>query len=195
MLIQDNPSIGRRTPQAARVLVIVLTGADARALPTAADLLHWRRQNPLAAWAQVAVQSEPAAIIEAVTAACVEMNVDPDQMILIGTGSTGRLALELVLDGHLACAGIVAADVSCATLRSPIVSTATAVRLVARMDTPAQPRGLIDALRAADIDERIMMLSAGARRDAQAIAGATGTFLLELIATISRRAGNGVRSR
>ncbi|KJC59684.1 hypothetical protein UP10_17195 [Bradyrhizobium sp. LTSPM299] len=180
-------------------MVTVVSDANAPAMSMAADLQRWRQQNPLAVWARADVpggsaELRRAALIAAVTASRDRWHKHPTHLILLGAGAAGRLALELVLEDVLACAGIVVADIPCAPPRLPIVSSTTAVRLVVRKDGPVPADGLIDALRAADLDERILMLPPGATRDAQAIASATGTFLLELVATISRQASNGVRS-
>jgi hypothetical protein len=200
MFRSGNPQVGRRAAEAtARVLVTIVTDANAPAMPATADLLRWRQQNPLAVWAHVDVPSGPtelrrAALIVAVTAVRDQRHKHPAQMILLGVGVAGRLVLELVLEGALACAGIVVADIPCGQLRSPIVWRTTAVRLVVHKDGSVPAHGLIDALRAADLDERILMLPPGGAHDAAAMASATGTFLLELVATTSRQASNGVRS-
>ncbi|WP_426440698.1 hypothetical protein [Bradyrhizobium genosp. P] len=200
MFRSANPQIGRHAAEAtARVLVTTVTDANAPAMPSTADLLRWRQQNPLAVWTHVDVPSgsaelRRAALIVAVAAARDPRHRHPSQLILLGARAAGRLALELVLEGVLACDGIVVTDIPCGPLRSPIVLRTAAVRLVAHKDGPVSEHGLIDALRAADIDERILMLPPGSARDAEATASATGTFLLELVATISRQASNGVRS-
>jgi hypothetical protein len=199
MFISGNAESRLDTPvMAAEVMVAVITWQAAPAMPAGADLARWKRLNPLAIWTQILLPTGPvcswrAAMVEAVTAALNRRHMRSAQLILLGTGEAGRLALELVLEGQFACAGIVVIDVACGPLPSPIAPTTTAVRLVAH-DEPgaAQQDGLVTALRGADIDERIIMLKPSGAHDAQTIASAAKAFLLELVATVSCRASNGV---
>lgn len=96
----------------------------------------------------------------------------------------GRAALELVLRGTIDCAGLLAIAVPCAALPFRIVPTAAAIRLVmTHQDAPAD---LTTALRAADIDTRIIGFAPGATNDSQAAASAAETFVLELVANATR---------
>jgi hypothetical protein len=184
---------------AARVMVAVIAEPYAT-VPAMTDLARWRRLNPLAVWAQIVVQAGPtpsqqATLVGAVTDALNRRHMRPTQLILLAAGMTGRLALDLVLAGVFPCAGIVAVDIPCTALRTPIVPTAAAVRLVVREQAmPSAPDDLLGALRASEIDERIMRLKPAGAHDAHAVASAAEAFLLELVATVSREAGNGVRS-
>lgn len=110
------------------------------------------------------------------------------QSILLAEGEVARAALELVLQGALDCAGILAIALSCAALPFRIVPTAAAIRLVVRReDRGDTPVDLITALRAADIDARIIGFDSAAAKDARAAGNATETFVLELVANASRQ--------
>jgi hypothetical protein len=199
MFISGNTELRLDTPvMAAEAMVAVLAERGAPEMPAGADLARWKQLNPLAIWTQIPLPTGPvsswrAAMVEAATAALNMRHMRPAQLILLGAGETGRLALELVLEGRFACAGIVVIDIACDPLPSSIAPTTTAVRLVAH-DGPGAARqdSLVTALRGADIDERIIMLKPSGAHDAQAIASAAEAFLLELVATVSCRASNGV---
>lgn len=100
--------------------------------------------------------------------------------------------LELTLRGELPCGGIVAIDVASDALSFPVVPTVTAIRLVIHHNDEEPQGSLIGALRAADLDARIINLDLAAGRATEAAAAsATETFVLELVATIGRRTTDG----
>jgi hypothetical protein len=177
---------------AAKVMVAVLTRPNAPLIVTPAKLTHWRRLTPLARWCTVPLRDAGSdAIMHGVAAELARQGAQPHEVILVVEGGTGRIALELVMQGALACAAILAIAVPCAALPFAIVPTATAVRLVVSCeDTPAD---LIRALHAADIDARIVRLNPLASRDAQTVANAAETFVLELVANASRHIRHQVR--
>jgi FlaA1/EpsC-like NDP-sugar epimerase len=180
-----------------RVLVVALFQKSAVDNVVAAGVMRWKRLNPSAAWTSVNLAS-PRLTSESVGRMLVlalrRQDMKADQLIIIGAGSVGRLALELVLQGDLACAGILAIDVDCSPLRKDIAATTSAIRLVvheAECETSAGD--LLVNLRAADVDERIMMLRS-VDEDPAATARAAETFLLELVAIGSRQRSNKVRA-
>jgi hypothetical protein len=176
----------RPAHDAAKAMVAVMTGPDAPLIVTPAKLTHWRRLTPLALWCAVPVRDAgPDAILHSVAAELARQGVQPHQLILLVEGKTGRAALELVLQGALACAAILAIAVPCGALPFAIVPTAAAARLV--VDCEDAPNDLIGALRAADIDARIIRLDPQASRDARTVANAAETFVLELVANACRQ--------
>jgi hypothetical protein len=109
-------------------------------------------------------------------------------LILLGEGTLGRTALELVLQGALACGGLIAIGQLGHALPFRTVSTSAAIRLVVHDDgRTAAPDDLIHALRASDIDERIIRLNAAAANERRVVASAAETFILELVALIGRQ--------
>jgi hypothetical protein len=136
---------------------------------------------------------EPAGTSSGVAAALDRFGMAPRQLILLGEGPVARRALEFVLRGVLRCGGIVAIDVSCGALPFRILPTVTAIRLVVHDDgSQRSPDSLIGALRAADLDARIINLGTAAGCAGGAAASAAETFVLELVATIGRQARDGV---
>jgi len=172
---------------------MVVTGPDRRVGGIARALPHWRRLTPLATWAHLNLRSgDRAEILGAIDAVREQQGVPERQLILLGEGIAARGVLELVLQGALACAGLLAIGVSCDALSFPIAPTATAIRLVVSPQTRAAPDALIDALRAADIDERIIKLDPAVGNDA--LIAAAETFVLELVATVGHQVRHGART-
>jgi hypothetical protein len=190
MSIRSPHGIAARPARAAaKVLVAVIAGPDAPLVATPAELLRWRALTPLALWSTVSVHvASPDEILRGVAAELARQDVGAAQLILLAGGEAARTALELVLQGALDCAGILAIALPCAALPFRIVPTTAAIRLVVqRWDRGDVPADLITALRAADIDARITSLDPTAAREARTAARAAETFVLELVANASRQ--------
>jgi hypothetical protein len=173
-------------------MVAVLAGPDAPRVATPAELRRCRALTPLALWATISISAaNPDEILHGVAAELVRQDVGAPQLILLAEGKAARTTLELVLQGALDCAGLLAIALPCAALPFRIVPTAAAIRLVTqrgeRGDVPAD---LITALQAADIDTRITSLN---RQDTRAAASAAETFVLELVANASRQSRHQIR--
>jgi hypothetical protein len=178
----------------AAVTVCVMVGRHRPASGISQALPHWRRLTPLATWAPINLRgTDRAEILEAVNAVLERHIIPTRRLILLGEGAAARHALELVLQGELACAGLLAIGVSCDALPFPITSTAAAIRLVVDRQGCEAPSDLIDALRAADIDERVIRLNAAGADAPRVAADAAETFVLELVATVGHQARHGVR--
>ncbi|GKQ53439.1 hypothetical protein [Bradyrhizobium sp. Ce-3] len=180
----------RTTP---RVLVGVLAAPETADIVEPEILAQWRRLTPQATWLPIVLrETSPAGILGSVTDALDRLGMTARQLILLGEGHLARHVLELALRGELPCGGIVAIDVAVDAPPFRIMSTATAIRLVIHHNDEAPRDNLIGALRAADLDARIINLDlvAGRGTDAAA-ASATETFVLELVATIGRRTTDG----
>jgi hypothetical protein len=157
--------------------------------------------NPLADWTSIDLSRAPRSLERDWVERTLVGNLNRrhmrfGQLVLLGERDAGRLALELVLDGTLECAGILAVDVALTPLRADVVPTLTAVRLVLH-ESEAHAAGhnnLLDVLRNADIDERIMMLPSKGGEWADATARAAETFLSELVARTSGQASERGRS-
>jgi hypothetical protein len=181
--------VARPARTAAKVIVAVLTGPDAPLVATPAELPRWRALTPLALWSNVSVHGAGSdEILQGVAAELVRQDVGAPQLILITEGKAARTAIELVLQGALDCAGLLAIALPCAALPFRIVPTAAAIRLVVqRAEHGNVPADLITALRAADVDARIISLDPTVARDARTAASAAETFVLELVANASRQ--------
>jgi hypothetical protein len=178
-------------------MVGVIAAPDMLAFAVPQTLERWRRLTPLAKWVPIEVgELSHDSILYGVADALERFGMAPRQLILLGEGPVARRALELVLQGALRCGGIVAVDVSCSAPLFRIVPTVTAIRVVVHDDgSQRPPKSLIGALRAADLDARIINLNAAAGCAAGAAASAAETFVLELVATIGRQAHDGVGHR
>jgi hypothetical protein len=109
-------------------------------------------------------------------------------LVLFGEGALARTALELVLQGAMACGGLLAIGQSGHALPFRTISTRTAIRLVVHDNgCTEEPDDLIRALRASDIDERIIRLNTAAANDRRIVASAAETFILELVALIGHQ--------
>jgi hypothetical protein len=186
---QPHGIAARPARSAAKVMVAVITGPDTPLVSTSAELTHWRALTPLALWSAVSVRDvSPDEILRGVAAELARQDVDAPQLILLAEGKSARPALELVLQGALDCAGILVIALPCAALPFPIVPTAAAVRLVVRREEYEDaPADLITALRAADIDARVISLNPAVADDARTAANAAETFVVELVAIASRQ--------
>jgi hypothetical protein len=178
---------------AASIMVGVMAASDA----WPQKLARWRRLTPLATWVTIELaELSHAGIFYGVAAALDRFAMVPRHLILLGEGPVVRSALELVLRGALPCGGIVAIDVFCGALPFRIVPTAAAIRLVVHQNgSQRSPDSLTGALRAADLDARIINLNTAGDCAAGAAASAAETFVLELVATIGRQARDGAGNR
>lgn len=177
----------------ARVLVGVLGAPDTASIAVPETFARWRRLTPLATWLPIELrETSYAGILTGVAAALDRVDMIARQLILLGEGPLARRMLELALRGELPCGGIVAIDAASDALPLPILPTVTAIRLVVHHNDDAPQGSLIGALRAADLDARIIHLDLAAGHGAEAAAAsATETFVLELVATIGRRTTDG----
>lgn len=176
-------------------MVGVIIDREAPMNGVAKALSHWRRLTPLATWAAITLSGiDRGGIRAAVDAALERHGMPARQLILLGEGVAARCTLELVLQGVLACAGMLAIGCPCHAPSFRITPTAAAVRLVVYPRShEGTPDDLIDALRAADIDERVIRLNPG-RDDSLIAASAAETFVLELVATVGHQARHGART-
>ena len=176
----------RPAQHAPKVMVAVVAAPDAPLVAAAGALPRWRALTPLALWSTLPLRDASRdEILRGVAALLARHDVHAHQLILLTEGKAGRTALELVLQGALDCAAILAIAVPCAALSFPILPTAAALRLV--VDCEDAPADLISALRNADIDARTIRLGPAAGRDARTVASAAETFVLELVANASRQ--------
>jgi hypothetical protein len=128
---QPHGTAARPARTAAKAMVAVLTGPDTPLVATSAELPRWRALTPLALWSTVSIRdTSPDEILRGVAAELARQGAEAHQLILLAESKTARTALELVLQGILDCAGILAIALPCAALPFRVVPTAAAVRLV-----------------------------------------------------------------
>ncbi|SPP93064.1 hypothetical protein [Bradyrhizobium vignae] len=182
------PSIlgkGSRAGRTGAGVVIAVLAEDQ--WPASEDLARWRRLTPSASWVHIGVRradlGRVGGLVEEMSE---ERGVRPGQLVLFGAGEIGRAALELVAQGSLECAGILAIDVPCTPLPFHHLETEAVIRLVVHQESEEEP-GLIVQLKHADVDERIIRLNQAGSTTPQATGSAAEAFLLELVATVGHR--------
>jgi hypothetical protein len=176
-----------RSPTQALVAVFI-DSAEPLADPRN-DQAHWRLTNPLADWVSIDVRETPKLsdafwLQRKLSEPLDRRHMQFGQLVLLGRGDAGRLALDLVLEGALSCAGVVGIDIPCAPLRTTIAHTTASVRLVLHKGEVSRTDSirLINSLRREDVDTRVMMLPSVGTGGAESTARAAGTFLFELVA-------------
>lgn len=176
----------RPSRNAGRVTVAVIAEPNFALVASPEQLGRWWCLTPPALWSTVSVRgTDPEELLHGFSSVLARQKVDARRLILIAEGQAARAALELVLQGAIDCAGLLAIAVPCAALSFRIVPTATAIRLVVRREDGSAD--LIAALRAADIDTRIIGFDSTTANGARAAASAAETFVLELVANASRQ--------
>ncbi|WP_247416577.1 hypothetical protein [Bradyrhizobium sp. 159] len=176
----------RPSRNAGRVTVAVIADPNFALVAKPEQLGRWWCLTPPALWSTVSVRgTDPEELLHGVASVLARQKVDARRLILIAEGQAARAALELVLHGAIDCAGLLAIAVPCAALSFRVVPIATAIRLVVRREDSSAD--LIAALRAADIDTRIIGFDSATANGARAAASAAETFVLELVANASRQ--------
>jgi hypothetical protein len=185
-----------RTPGALALVAVLMDGSSEMAAVVAA-VDEWRMAVPRADWIGVKLppasrQHAPHWFVRILSSELARRRMRPAQLVILGRGHFGRLALDRVLDGELRCAGAVVLDIPFARLRSEIGVTPAAIRLVlhARDRSPACT-ALIETIHSKGIDLRSIMLPALANDREQTLTRAARTFLVELVAKASRRETSG----
>jgi len=131
MTIRSPDGIAARPVRtAAKVMVAVIAGPDTPLIATSDELRRWRALTPLASWSTISVRgANPDEISQGVAAELARQHAKAHRLILLAEGKAARAALELVLQGALDCAGILAIALPAAALPFRIIPTAAAVRL------------------------------------------------------------------
>lgn len=179
--LHDRPAI---RPQA--LVVVVRNGLvkDTDAVDTFALREH---VTPLADWLEIdigGVSTAPRAswVVQELSAALDRKHMDFSQLVLMGWRAAARAALDLILNGTVACTGIVAVDVPSTLPSEPVTPTAASIRMIRHDDEGSRDAGLIDALRRQDADIRLMNLPAGGHEARDVATRAAAAFLSELTA-------------
>ena len=181
-------------PGTAQALVAVLIDGETPAASASTALARWKLVNPLANWSVLDMRQAPPEPGEWLQRMLSELlarkHMQSGQLVLLGRRDAGRRALDLVLNGALACAGFVGIDIPCAPPRVATVPTTASIRLVLHEGDANQSGGdsLLGMLRRADIDTRIMRLPSTGADDEDTTVRAAGTFLFELVAKACRHA-------
>jgi hypothetical protein len=184
---------GSGTPGGApAALVVVLFVGPGEAPDALAFAEHWQRAVPEAAF--VGIELDPTATSDAVRRAATDLAIaraiDPTQVVFVGSGDAGRLAVHSVLEGGLTGAAVIGLDIVARSPCPPVRWSAAMVRLVQHCsdDDPrvSNLKALVDAMRRQELDVRSMVLPKSARTDPAVAMRAVGSFLVEAVAKASR---------
>jgi len=190
-LLQDGETGG--TPEA---LVIMLFMAGDTSEPALQLARHWHPLVPRAAFLGVELDDliwrvDLGALQRVITQAAEIRDLSPDQILLVGLGQAGALAVEMVLHGLLPALGVIARDLPLPLGRMSFPPGPAAFRLVQHC-SDRDPENvhfhtLLDDLRREDVDVRAVLLpEEPMSRPDMALRAGTG-FLVELVARAGAR--------
>ena len=184
---------GHEAPLCALVIILFAAGKGAEQAQAFARL--WQPSVPHAAFVGIELdaaveRTDIAALHRTAAAAATARSLPMSQVILLGAGEAGRVAVNLVLRGVTPAMGVIGIDIAPTPAPTRIMPTAARIRLVQRRtNEDAQAAGfraLVEAMRRQEIDVRSMVLPEAANDAAGVTLRASGSFLVELVANASR---------
>jgi hypothetical protein len=184
---------GQEAPLCALVIILFAAGNGAEQAQAFARL--WQPSVPHAAFVGIELdaaveRTDIAALHRTAAAAATARSIPMSQVILLGAGAAGRVAVNLVLRGVTPAMGVIGIDIAPTPAPTRIMPTAARIRLVQRRTSEdaqaAGFRALVEAMRRQDIDVRSMVLPEAANDAAGVTLRASGSFLVELVANASR---------
>jgi hypothetical protein len=184
---------GQEAPLCALVIILFAAGKGAEQAQAFARL--WQPSVPHAAFVGIELdaaveRTDIAALHRTAAAAATARSLPMSQVILLGAGAAGRVAVNLVLRGVTPAMGVIGIDIAPTPAPTRIMPTAARIRLVQRRTSEdaqaAGFRALVEAMRRQDIDVRSMVLPEAANDAAGVTLRASGSFLVELVANASR---------
>jgi hypothetical protein len=184
---------GQEPPLCALVIILFAAGKGAEQAQAFARL--WQPSVPHAAFVGIELdaaveRTDIAALHRTAAAAATARSIPMSQVILLGAGAAGRVAVNLVLRGVTPAMGVIGIDIAPTPAPTRIMPTAARIRLVQRRTSEdaqaAGFRALVEAMRRQDIDVRSMVLPEAANDAAGVTLRASGSFLVELVANASR---------
>lgn len=112
------------------------------------------------------------------------------QIVLLGAGRAGRLAIDLAMLGAVPGAAVIALDIPLEATPTNLVPIPASVRMV-QHSTPDDPNGerfhaVVDALQRRQVNVRSMLLPDLGAATERATRRAAGAFLVELVANAGR---------
>jgi hypothetical protein len=185
-----------------RALVAILFSAGKGAEQALALARQWQPSVPQAAFVGIELdaameRTDIAALLRTAAAAATARSMRTSQIILLGAGAAGRLAVDLVVQGAIPATGVIGLDIPPSPAPTRIVPTLARVRLVQHRTSEdphaASFRALVDAMQRQDIDVRSMILPDAAHDAPGVTVRACGGFLVELVANASFPLGSSWR--
>jgi hypothetical protein len=118
-----------------------------------------------------------------------------DQVVMLGAGRAGRLAIDLALLGVVPGAAVITLDIPLEAAPTALAPVPASVRMV-QHSTPDDPDGerfhaVVEALQQRRVNVRSMLLPDLEAASLRATQRAAGAFLVELVANASRLAPTG----
>jgi hypothetical protein len=170
-------------------LIVVLAAFGPAAEQALTLARHWQPSVPQAAFVDIAPDCvgdlDSAALRQDIVTAAAAHGVQMSQIILLGAGAAGRLALDIVLQGIVPAMGVIGLGLAPCSVPSRIAHGAAMVRLIqhrAGGRAPPDFLALVEAIQRRDIDLRTMLLPDSAQTTSDVTLRAGATFLAELVA-------------
>jgi hypothetical protein len=181
---------------AADALIVILFGRDQAA--EAEDLARqWGPAVPRSAFAGLELDLNTRRVdlvgLRALLADAADRHgLQTQQIVLLGAGRAGQLAIDMALLGVVPGAAVITLDIPLESAPATLAPTPASVRMV-QHSTPDDPGGerfhaVVDALQRRQVNIRSMLLPDLAAATQRATLRAAGAFLVELVASASRLA-------
>jgi hypothetical protein len=121
-----------------------------------------------------------------------QLGLQTRQVVLVGAGQAGRMAIDMALLGVAPGAGVITLDIPLESAPTNLAPIPASVRMV-QTSTPDDPQGerfraIVEALQRRQINIRSMLLPDLEAARQRATLRAAGAFLVELVASASRLA-------
>jgi hypothetical protein len=177
-------------------LIVILFGEGERA-EVAEFTRQWAPAVPRGAFAGLEIdlaarRIDLASLRALIDEAADEHALQERQIVLLGAGRAGRLAIDLAMLGVVPGAAVIALDIPLESAPTALAPSPASVRMV-QHSTPDDPRGerfhaVVDALQRRQVNVRSMLLPNLGAATERATRRAAGAFLVELVANASRSA-------
>lgn len=180
---------GGKTPEA---LIAVVAEGDPEA-EVALFRQHWQSAVPNAEFVGLAIGAPgtgaPDDLVTRLAAFAAARSLSPSRAILLGRGNAVRAALDLLLSGHVRAGGLLAVDIPLWELPASGPHCRTIIRLLQHRSA-ADPHyqlffDLLDEIRRRTLDLRYLLLADPDERTNGAMLRAAGSYLVELVASVS----------
>jgi hypothetical protein len=180
-------------------LIVILFGQGHRA-EAEEFARHWTPAVPRGAFAGLEIdltarRIDLVALRALIDEAAEEHDLEGWQIVLLGAGRAGRLAIDLAMLGVVPGAAVIALDIPLESTPTNLAPIPASVRMV-QHSTPDDPDGerfhaVVDALQRRQVNVRSMLLPDLGVATQRATRRAAGAFLVELVANAGRSTPTG----
>ena len=189
-------SLSREDPTSPDALIIILFGEGQMA--EAEDLgQQWGPAVPRGAFAGLELdltmrRMDAVRLRDLLTGAAESHGLHSQQIVLLGAGHAGQVAIDLALLGVVPGAAVITLNIPLEATAATLAPAPAAVRMVqhSSADDPSGERfhAVVDALQRRQVNIRSMLLPDLEAATERATRRAAGAFLVELVANASRMA-------